>query len=87
MVLRFGPGRGHVVDPEGVVRRKAAPVGGSFFLIDIDSFWQPDEEIPPFDGGELLKRYDYLHQPIRTPFETVITDRLRDEVLRRKNLR
>jgi len=50
--------------------------------LDIDSFWTPEGFIPEFDPQVLVEKSEELHDPLRTLFETVITDRLRNEVLR-----
>lgn len=81
-VLRYGPREGYAVDPGGDLKR-SAPTPGPFFLMDIDSFWTPSEEVPKFDVDQLVATSDELHAPVRTLFESLITDRLRDEVLRR----
>ncbi len=81
-VLRYGPREGYAVDPGGDLKRPA-PTPGPFFLMDIDSFWTPSEEVPKFDVEQLIATSDELHAPVRTLFEGLITDRLREEVLRR----
>lgn len=82
LVFRYGPRVGYAVDPNSDLRRPRPSDGGEFFLVDIDSFWTPDDEVPEFDRDMLLARCDELHMPIRRLFEGVITDRLRNEVLR-----
>ena len=39
-------------------------------------------EVPEFDAEVILRQADALHEPVRGVFESVITDRLREEVLR-----
>lgn len=80
LVLRYGPGEGYAVDPGGELRRPA-PAPGPFFLMDIDNFWVPDP-VPNFDVPALLQRCDDLHKPVRALFESLITEKLRKEVLR-----
>ncbi len=80
LVLRYGPRDGYAVDPGGELRRPA-PGPGPFFLLDIDSYWAPDD-VPAFDLQALLERCDALHKPVRGLFESLITDKLREEVLR-----
>jgi uncharacterized protein (TIGR04255 family) len=82
LVFRYGPRLGFAVDPTSDLRRPRPSDGGAFFLIDIDNFWTPDGEVPEFDRDMLVSRCDQLHGPVRRLFEAVITDRLRDEVLR-----
>jgi uncharacterized protein (TIGR04255 family) len=81
LVLRYGPREGYAVDPAGDLKR-AAPPPGPFFLVDIDSFWTPTDDVPEFDVQKLLAVLDDLHNPVRTLFEGLITERLRKEVLR-----
>lgn len=81
LVLRYGPGEGYAVDPGGELRRPA-PAPGPFFLMDIDNYWVPDP-VPDFDVIALLERSDDLHKPVRALFESLITEKLRKEVLRR----
>lgn len=81
VVLRYGPREGFAVDPGGDLKR-STPTPGPFFLMDIDSFWTPSEGIPEFDVKALLSTCDELHAPVRRLFERLITDRLREEVLR-----
>jgi len=82
VVLRYGPREGFAVDPGGDLKR-STPAPGPFFLMDIDSFWTPSEGVPEFDVKALLATCDELHAPVRRLFERLITDRLREEVLRR----
>ncbi len=81
IVLRYGPREGFAVDPGGDLKRPT-PTPGPFFLMDIDSFWTPSEGVPEFDVKALLTTCDELHAPVRTLFERLITDRLREEVFR-----
>jgi uncharacterized protein (TIGR04255 family) len=82
LVCRYGPREGFAIDPSSDLRRSRPADGGPFFLIDIDSFWTPADEVPKYEREMLLMRCEELHEPIRTLFEGIITDRLRDEVLR-----
>jgi len=82
--LRYGALLGRVVDTAGPLRLKSAD-DGPFFLIDIDSFWTAsEEELPAFSPEAVLGICDSLHRPVRTLFETAITDKLRDDVLRKE---
>lgn len=81
VVLRYGPREGFAVDPAGELKR-STPTPGSFFLMDIDSFWTPSDGVPEFDVKKLLTTCDELHAPVRKLFERLVTDRLREEVLR-----
>jgi uncharacterized protein (TIGR04255 family) len=83
-VMRFGAMTGRVVDPGGPLRVRRTG-DGPFFLIDLDSFWLPtDEDIPEFTVQRVLDTCTELRKPIRGLFEASITDRLRDEVLRKE---
>ena len=84
IVLRYGPREGYAVDPGGDLKRPMAD-SGPFFLLDIDSFWTPTGEIPEFDSGRILAVVDELHAPVSQLFETLITERLRSEVLRNED--
>lgn len=82
--VRFGALAGHVVDPNGPLR--LSPVDdGPFFLVDIDSFWTaPEDELPEFSTDAVLEICESLHRPIRRLFEASITEKLRNDVLRRR---
>jgi len=82
VVLRYGAREGYAVNPGGDLRR-STPSPGPYFLLDIDSFWAPGEGTPEFDRKLLLETCDALHAPVRSLFERLITERLREEVFRR----
>jgi uncharacterized protein (TIGR04255 family) len=82
VVLRYGPAEGYAVPPGGPTRRKDPPPQGLYFLLDSDSFWQPSDEIPTFDPETLVAACRELHTPVRALFDTVVTNRLVDEVFR-----
>jgi uncharacterized protein (TIGR04255 family) len=84
VVVRYGPGDGHAVKPKEPPLPPRIPAPGPFFLFDIDSFWEGDSEIPEFDPDGLGSLCDRLHQPVRALFDNAVTDRLRDEVLRKE---
>lgn len=50
--------------------------------VDMDSFQTYDDYIPPFEAGDILETADLLHKPVKNVFEDLITERLREEVLR-----
>lgn len=81
VVLRYGPRDGFAVDPGGELKRSAS-TPGPFFLIDIDSSWTPGGGVPEFDTKVLLSICDDLRNPVRDLFERLVTERLREEVLR-----
>lgn len=81
LVLRYGPQSDYAVQSTPDLRRPLPPPG-PLFKLDIDSFWQAADEVPEFDVSLILSRVDALHEPVRGVFESIITDRLREEVLR-----
>ncbi len=80
LVLRYGPRMGYAVEPNGPLRRPTMTTG-TFFLLDIDSFWETSGDVPDFDPQKLIARCDNLHVPVRKLFEGLITNKLREEVL------
>ena len=81
LVLRYGAQDTYVVGSTPQLRRPL-PAPGPLFKLDIDSYWQP-EDIPAFAPAWILAMADKLHGPVRSIFEGLITDKLRNEVLRR----
>lgn len=81
LVLRYGAQNDYAVQSTPDLRRPL-PSPGPLFKLDIDSFWQAADEVPEFDVDFILSQADSLHEPVRGLFESVITDRLREEVLR-----
>ena len=82
VVMRYGARNGQAVG-NAPLRRRRADQHGAFFLIDIDSYWASDDPAVEFDADAALEVCDNLHGPIRELFEASITNRLRDDVLRR----
>jgi uncharacterized protein (TIGR04255 family) len=80
--LRYGPRVGYAIAPGGPLQRPT-PSPGPFFLIDMDSFWTPTGEVPEFSAQVIARKCDDLHEPVHGLFESLITERLRIEVLRR----
>ncbi len=83
--LRFGAlPEGAIVNPAGPLRFKTSD-GGPFFLIDLDSFWTaPDDDMPEFTLDRAMEICLSLRPQVHALFEAAITDRLRDEVLRKE---
>ncbi len=81
LTVRYGPQYGHAVDPGGPTRRQNPPPPGHFFLLDSDSYWSDEEEVPEYDTEWIMERCDLLHSPASEFFDIAVTDRLRDEVL------
>jgi uncharacterized protein (TIGR04255 family) len=83
LVMRYGALDGMAVNPDGPLSLARRQEPGPFFLIDVDSFWNADEdEMAEFSLNQVLDQIDTLHRPIRDIFEHSITDALRNEVLR-----
>ncbi|MEU0793835.1 TIGR04255 family protein [Amycolatopsis sp. NPDC005961] len=80
IVVRYGPRTGYAVDVTGDLKRPIPPPG-PYFLIDIDSFWAPDV-IPEFNTDQMISICDEIHEPVNQIFESLITEKLRKEVLR-----
>jgi uncharacterized protein (TIGR04255 family) len=83
LLLRYGMLEGHVVD-EMPLHLPCPPQDGPFFLLDIDSFWTRLGALEEFDTEAALAIADRIHEPVEGLFERAITERLREEVLRRK---
>jgi uncharacterized protein (TIGR04255 family) len=81
LALRYGTREGYATASSPELRRPTPPPG-PFFLLDIDSFWQPSEEVPEMETESVLQSVDALHTPVRLLFEGLITEKLREEVLR-----
>jgi uncharacterized protein (TIGR04255 family) len=82
LVLRYGAQDDYVIQSTPELRRPLPPPG-PLFKLDVDSFWQAVEEVPEFCPDVILGLTDELHEPVRGVFESLISDRLREEVLRR----
>ncbi|TNB67202.1 TIGR04255 family protein [Arthrobacter sp. BB-1] len=82
LTLRYGPLVGQAVGSTPNLVRPGV-FEGPFFLIDIDGAWTPPTGvIPEFDVEEILQVCDRLHSPIKDVFESLISEKLRNEVLR-----
>jgi len=78
VLMRFGPGTGFAVDPNGRLRL-APPETPEFFLLDIDTFWADASNTQrPFDVNDVLGLYRQLDEPAHVLFERAITDRARE---------
>jgi uncharacterized protein (TIGR04255 family) len=82
LIVRYGPREGFAVAPGGPLQRTTPPPG-AFFLLDIDSFWLPTGDVPEFTVDMIVELCVDLHKPVSGLFERLITERLREEVLRR----
>jgi uncharacterized protein (TIGR04255 family) len=81
VTVRYGPREGFAVMPGGPLQRSTPPPG-AFFLLDIDSYWVATGEVPEFTAEAIVELCSDLHEPVSRLFESLITDRLRREVLR-----
>jgi uncharacterized protein (TIGR04255 family) len=81
--VRYGPANGHAVNPAGPTRRVNAPPPGPYFLLDSDSFWEPNNEVPEFDVSTILDACDRLHPATRSIFNAVSEPKLVEEVYSR----
>ena len=82
MVLRYGPQPaqpGFLVNPNGPLKRPGPLPPGAFFGLDFDAFWEPTG-IPIWKTEDLLQTYDQLRVPVRSLFDSMITERLIAEV-------
>lgn len=86
VVMRYGSLVGEVVASQGTLRVRPKVHLGPYFLIDIDSFLTAQEESDDFSADGVLTVCDALREPVREIFEGCITEKLRDEVLRRKKV-
>jgi len=82
IVLRHGNLEGYAVNPAGDLRRPTPPPG-PFYLVDLDSYWAPEGEVPTLDWDNIEPRYDQAALSAYGLFEQTITDKYRTEVLRR----
>lgn len=84
LLLRYGPSQEPVVDPEGPLFLE--PISGPIFVLDVDSYWQfSDPQAAKFlDGDEIAGICRELDSSAYEIFERAITDRLRDDVLRKE---
>lgn len=83
ITLRHASLAGTGVVGEGQLRKRSKQADGPFFVIDIDSYWTPEDEVMlPFDVSSIIDVVDRLHQPVGTLFHRSITDRLREEFRR-----
>jgi len=80
LTVRYGPQHGHAVDPGGATRRQNPPSSGHFFLLDSDSYWSDEEEVPEYNPDWIMEQCDLLHAPAKEFFTVAATDKLRDEV-------
>jgi uncharacterized protein (TIGR04255 family) len=84
LALRFGAALDGSLMGDGPLKRREYTQSGPFFALDFDSFWEPPVDVSPsWDLESLMTVIDELHVPVGATFQAVITDKLRDSVLRR----
>lgn len=84
-VIRYGTGEGQAYVSSASLRRIEENTG-PFFLIDGDGSWTPiGQGIPEFSVSEIIETLERIHAPMHAIFESLITERLRNEVLRDAN--
>jgi uncharacterized protein (TIGR04255 family) len=87
LTLRYGAADGPpvVVSGPNLVRAKQ-PGPGPYFLLDTDAAWLPSdgEAIPELQVEFVRETIEALHEPVSVLFESLITDKLRTEVLNRE---
>jgi uncharacterized protein (TIGR04255 family) len=75
---------GRTVQEDGPLRLPFDTPEGAYFLLDTDASWtDPHAQVPEFDVASIVAILTELHEPCHRLFEAAITDRLRDDVLRR----
>lgn len=85
LTIRYGAMDGiPAVQSSDFLVRPEQPGPGPYFLLDFDAAWEADPTglFPEFRATEILTIADRLHAPIRAVFEALVSDRLRQEVLR-----
>jgi uncharacterized protein (TIGR04255 family) len=82
VTLRHANLEGYAVDPSGALQRPSPPPS-PFFLLDLDSYWSPAGETPTLDWENIESLYDDAALRAHRLFEQLITDKYRQEVLRR----
>lgn len=83
MTVRLAALTGNGVVGNGPLRRRSKPATGPFFVVDIDSFWEPgDGDLLDFEVEPLLDLVDDLHGPVGHIFQSTLTDKLRRELRR-----
>ncbi|MBY8887685.1 TIGR04255 family protein [Streptomyces sp. PTM05] len=83
VVLRHGNFEGYAVEPAGDLRRQTPPPG-PFYLLDLDSYWLPEGEVPQLEWASVEERFDAVGLSAYELFQQLITDHYRTEVLKRE---
>jgi uncharacterized protein (TIGR04255 family) len=78
LVVRYGRVSQPAANPTGTLRIANSPTE-PYFLLDVDSFWEPStDEFREFSAEEVRAVTLQLHDPVRDVFERAITDALRE---------
>ncbi|MBV7363025.1 TIGR04255 family protein [Actinomycetaceae bacterium TAE3-ERU4] len=82
IILKYGPLQGHI--KLNVPLERLATPDTPFFLIDMNSLCEAPAKVPEWDLQSVCNAIEELHLPLRDMFESLITNKLREEVLNRK---
>nr|WP_107912400.1 TIGR04255 family protein [Streptomyces chartreusis] len=83
VALRHGTFEGYAVEPAGDLRRPA-PAPGPFYLLDLDSYWIPDGDVPKLEWSIVEERFNTVGLSAYELFQDLVTDHYRTEVLKRE---
>lgn len=83
VALRHGTFEGYAVEPAGDLRRPT-PAPGPFYLLDLDSYWIPEGDVPQLDWDTVEERFNAVGLSAYELFQDLVTDRYRTEVLKRE---
>jgi uncharacterized protein (TIGR04255 family) len=83
VVLRHGNFEGYAVEPAGDLRRETPPPG-PFYLLDLDSYWTPEGDVPQLDWASVEERFNAVGLCAYELFQQLITDDYRTGVLKRE---
>lgn len=85
LAIRYGAQNGPPIVGSSPLVRKNMPDSGPFFLLDCDAAWtwaaESGEDVPEATDEFVVDTADELHGPVQDLFESMISDRLRVEVL------
>lgn len=81
--FRYGSVDGPSIVGGGVLKVRKKHTAGPYFLLDMDSFWESSDHIPDFEYSAVMDIVDGLHLPTGETFSASITEKLKEEVLRK----
>jgi uncharacterized protein (TIGR04255 family) len=76
-LIRWGEAQGTSVLAPNFPLRRTIPKSGRFFVLDIDSAWQPENPVP-FNVEALTERLGSLHEPTSDAFFAAVTEKARN---------